>query len=184
MRATLDCGPPRLLRDWESLLTVRRPKPLIPLTTAPLRVSINSKNSLPPVKVRIAKTTPNANTGAVMRINANETNSFAVIAFMRHSLWRAISRASVASRVTFALTTSVPLNEAQLFVDLSVSERGRLSPVVYKSRVTASRWKGHSHQAGAIFSEGMRCHLQLTVRLLRCLRCDNKKTSPSERVIM
>lgn len=84
VRATLDCGPPRLLRDWDSALTVRRPKPLIPLTTAPHRVSDNSMSSFPAATMtRAARTTPNASTGAVIAITASETTSFVVKAFMR-----------------------------------------------------------------------------------------------------
>lgn len=83
VRATLECGPPWRLRDWDSALTVRRPKPLIPLTTAPHRVSAKSRNSFPGVTVLIARTSPSASTGAVIAINASDTNSFLVTAFMR-----------------------------------------------------------------------------------------------------
>lgn len=84
VRATLDCGPPRLLRDRDSALTVRRPKPLIPLTTAPLRVSANSMSSFPAATItRAATTRPSASTGAVIAITASETTSLVVKAFMR-----------------------------------------------------------------------------------------------------
>jgi hypothetical protein len=84
VRATLACGPPRLLRDWDSALTVRRPKPLIPLSTAPHRVSAKSSSSFPPATIALAPISrANANTGAVIRITTSDTNSLGVIAFMR-----------------------------------------------------------------------------------------------------
>src|SRR5882724_2692495 len=84
IRATLDCGSPRLLRDWDSALTVRRPKPLSPLTTAPLRVSVNSMSPFSATTMaRAARIKPNASTGAVIAITASETTSFVVKAFMR-----------------------------------------------------------------------------------------------------
>ncbi len=84
LRVKLDCDPPRLLPDWDATLTVRRPKPLIPLTTAPHRVNARSSSSFPATTIiRAAMMMPSASTGAVSAITASETSSFVVNALMR-----------------------------------------------------------------------------------------------------
>ena len=83
LRATLDVALRGSCGSGLLALIVRRLKPFIPLTTAPHRVSTNSRNSLPDATVaRTPSTRPNAKTGAVSRITANETNSLVVKAFM------------------------------------------------------------------------------------------------------
>lgn len=84
VRATPDCGPLRLLLTGESVLAVRRPKPLIPLRTAPHRVSASSRNPFPEATNAPAPdTTASANTKAATAITACDTNSFTMNCFMR-----------------------------------------------------------------------------------------------------
>jgi hypothetical protein len=112
VRATLDCGPPRPLHEWDSALTVRRPKPLIPLTTAPHRVSAISMSSFPAATMtRAARTTARASTGALIAITASETTSFVAKAFMRSFCDNLFffSRRVVAPRTGVSLTRDVPL---------------------------------------------------------------------------
>ena len=83
------CDPLRLAREQRSAPTVRRPKPLTPLTTAPHRVSANRKTSLPVAYIaRMPLIRANANNGAVIAMIASDTNSFVVIAFFMRSVWR------------------------------------------------------------------------------------------------
>jgi hypothetical protein len=112
VRATLECGPLRLLRDWGWALAVRRPKPLIPLTTAPHRVSANRKRPLPRATVALAPiATASASTGAVTTMTASDTNSLVVNDFMRFLVVpnpTLLSRCCIASRLTIVITRHVP----------------------------------------------------------------------------
>lgn len=110
LRATLECGPLRLPRESGSSLTVRRPKPLIPLTTAPHRVNANSKNSCPAATVaRRLPIRASANKGAMIAIAANDADSFVVSAFMRFCFAsRLCSRCGIASLTNLVFTTPMP----------------------------------------------------------------------------
>ena len=153
VRATLECDPLRLLRNWGWTLIVRRPKPLIPLTTAPHRVSANSKNSFPAATVaRRLPIRASANKGAMIAIAASDRNSFVVIAFMRFCVASLLClRCGIASLTKLVFTRPMPCtlnamnSSVRLVFDL-VDESG-LSLWVYKNTVRprGERLKGVDH---------------------------------------
>ena len=120
-------------------MTVRRPKPLIPLTTAPHRVSANSKNSFPAATVaRRLPIRASANKGAMIAIAASDRTSFVVIAFMRFCVASLLClRCGIASLTKLVFTRLMPctLNAMNTSVRLvfDLVEESGLSLWVHKS---------------------------------------------------
>jgi hypothetical protein len=119
------------------LRVVRRPKPLIPLTTAPHRVSANNSSSWPDATVALARTTPSASIGAVITIPASDTYSFVVNAFMRFCVASIdLFAMQVAPRMNAVVTRDVPSSsqsrKTQQRRAFLRSRRLHLSPCVNK----------------------------------------------------